>query len=148
MEETPEIGIITGNFDVIHPGYIKLFKQLTKACVTPYVLLHGDPSIERPEKLKPILSIDERIEMIQTCFDFDLVHFLIYNTEAELLILLKALRPDMQVTLTYSTQDTSIHLKLLHNIVKGSLYCYKKTLHYIENQNINLLSPYMKDIRL
>ena len=96
-EKIPDIGMIAGNFDVIHPGYGKLFKELDDACMYPYILLHEDPSIERPEKIKPILSVDERIEMIKPYFAFSSVHFLVYNTEAELLTLIKALRPDIRL---------------------------------------------------
>ena len=95
MESKPEIGIITGNFDIIHPGYVKMFKEFNNACEYQFVLLHDDPSIERPTKLKPILSIDERIEMItpylDTCF------FMTYNTEQELLQLIKSLNPCIRV---------------------------------------------------
>mgnify|MGYP001129799231 CR=1 FL=1 len=57
-------GVIAGNFDVIHPGYIKMFKEASSNCDCLIVLLHTDPSIERPGKLKPILSVDERKEML------------------------------------------------------------------------------------
>ena len=59
-----ELGVITGNFDVIHPGHIKMFQECKEYCDRFLVLLHSDPSIERPEKLKPILSVGERIEML------------------------------------------------------------------------------------
>jgi len=57
-------GVICGNFDVIHPGYIKMFKECAKNCDCLIVLLHSDPSIERPTKLKPILTVEERKEML------------------------------------------------------------------------------------
>jgi glycerol-3-phosphate cytidylyltransferase len=57
-------GVIAGNFDVMHPGYIKMFKECAKHCDCLVVLLHTDPSIERPHKLKPILSVEERKEML------------------------------------------------------------------------------------
>ncbi|MDB0041451.1 adenylyltransferase/cytidyltransferase family protein [bacterium] len=95
VDTLPNIGIITGNFDIIHPGYVKLFKELQDSCNNPFILLHGDPTIERPEKLKPILSVDERIEIIESYFWEPF--FLIYNTEAELLTLLKSLRPDIRL---------------------------------------------------
>ena len=41
-------GVIAGNFDVIHPGYIAMFKQCKANCDEFIVLLHSDPSIERP----------------------------------------------------------------------------------------------------
>lgn len=57
-------GVIAGNFDVIHPGYIKMFKEMELHCDTLIILLHTDPSIERPHKLKPILTAYERKEML------------------------------------------------------------------------------------
>lgn len=57
-------GVIAGNFDVMHPGYIKMFKEAAQNCDCLIVLLHSDPTIERPEKLKPILSVEERKEML------------------------------------------------------------------------------------
>jgi len=57
-------GVIAGNFDVMHPGYIKMFKECAENCDCLVVLLHTDPSIERPHKLKPILSVEERKEML------------------------------------------------------------------------------------
>ena len=59
-------GFVAGNFDVIHPGYIKMFKECNTNCDYFTVLLHSDPSIERPEKLKPILTLDERIEVLSS----------------------------------------------------------------------------------
>ena len=61
-------GIIAGNFDVIHPGYIKMFNETIKYCDQLFVALHVDPSVERPEKIKPILSVEDRIEI---SWDFD-----------------------------------------------------------------------------
>ena len=82
-----KIGLIAGNFDVIHPGYIKLFKECKSNCDSFTVLLHSDPSIERPNKLKPILSTEERKEMLECFRQVDGVHT--YTTEAELYELLK-----------------------------------------------------------
>ena len=59
-------GFVAGNFDVIQPGYIKMFKECKANCDHFTVLLHSDPSIERPEKLKPILTLDERIEVLSS----------------------------------------------------------------------------------
>ena len=80
-------GVIAGNFDVMHPGYIKMFKEAAFMCDCLIVLLHTDPSIERPHKLKPILNVDERIEMLNEIKSICGVH--IYTYEAQLLDLLK-----------------------------------------------------------
>ena len=75
-------GFVAGNFDVIHPGYIRMFKECYDNCDHFTVLLHSDPSIERPEKLKPILSIDERIEQLLSIRYIDEV--LVYGLESDL----------------------------------------------------------------
>ena len=48
----------------MHPGYIKMFKECAKHCDCLVVMLHTDPSIERPHKLTPILSVEERKKML------------------------------------------------------------------------------------
>lgn len=80
-------GVIAGNFDIIHPGYIKMFKEAKENCDWLVVLLHRDPSIERPKKLKPILSVEERREMLMELKSVDGV--ISYTYEIELLELLK-----------------------------------------------------------
>jgi len=57
-------GVIAGNFDVYHPGYVHMLKEAKGKCDCLVVLLHTDPSIERPFKLKPILSSKDRKEML------------------------------------------------------------------------------------
>jgi len=88
------IGVIAGNFDVIHPGYIKMFKECKKNCRHLIILLHEDPSFERPEKLKPILSVNERREMLYSLECIDEV--ITYSTELKLYEFLKALNPDVR----------------------------------------------------
>jgi len=81
-------GVIAGNFDVLHPGYIEMFKEMKKNCTVLIVLLHSDPSIERPHKLKPILSVEERKEMLFSIKYIDDV--ISYTYEAQLFDLLKS----------------------------------------------------------
>ena len=80
-------GLIAGNFDVIHPGYIKTFRECKENCDHFTVLLHSDPTIERPNKLKPILSVDERIEILSSIKYIDDIK--VYTYEEELIKLLE-----------------------------------------------------------
>ena len=80
-------GVIAGNFDVIHPGYINTFKECKENCDHFTILLHSDPTIERPNKLKPILSVDERIEVLSSIKFIDDIK--VYTYEKELLKLLE-----------------------------------------------------------
>ncbi len=94
MDKQKNTGIIAGNFDVIHPGYVALFKECKANCGNFIVLLHTDPSIERPHKLKPILSVEERKEMLLCFRQIDGIHT--YTYETELHDLIKNIRPDIR----------------------------------------------------
>ena len=60
----PKKGIIAGAFDVIHPGYIRMFKAAKTHCNHLTVALHEDPSMARPNKLKPVQTVEERKEIL------------------------------------------------------------------------------------
>lgn len=57
-------GIIAGAFDVIHPGYIRMFEDAKNHCGHLTVALHEDPSTERENKLQPIQTVEERKEIL------------------------------------------------------------------------------------
>ena len=79
---TSKIGVIAGNFDVIHPGYIHMFDECKSYCDTLLLLLHDDPSIERPEKIKPILRLNERTMVLNSLKQIDRI--ITYKTESDL----------------------------------------------------------------
>ena len=133
-------GIIAGNFDVIHPGYIKMFKECKSYCKDFIILLHSDPSIERPHKIKPILSVEERTEVLSSIKYIDGVRT--YTFEDELVQLIKELEPDIRFlgddyrgkTYTGFELNTPVHYlnrdhgwsttkfkKLIHDGVKNQL---------------------------
>ena len=88
----PKQGFIAGAFDIIHPGYISMFKETKTVCEYLIVGLHTDPSIEN-NKLKPILSVNERKETLESIKYIDKV--IIYETEEGLIDTIKSLRPDI-----------------------------------------------------
>ena len=94
MKPVYNTGIIAGNFDVIHPGYIKMFKECKSYCKQLIILLHIDPSIERPEKLKPILTKQERTEVLTSIKYIDGIAY--YTYEKELVDLIYRLNPDIR----------------------------------------------------
>ena len=87
-------GVIAGNFDVIHPGYIHLFNECKEFCTELIILLHEDPSIERPEKLKPILNLDERKMILSSLTQVDQI--IPYKLEVDLYQLLSNLEIDIR----------------------------------------------------
>ena len=87
-------GIIAGNFDVIHPGYIEMFNEMKKYVNEIHVLLHIDPSFDRPEKIKPLLSVTERKNTLMALKGVTEVSS--YNTEQELLQLIIDINPEIR----------------------------------------------------
>ena len=88
------IGIIAGNFDVIHPGYIEMFNEMKKHVSEIHVLLHIDPSLNRPEKIKPLLSVTDRKNTLMALKRVTEVSS--YNTEQELLQLIIDVNPEIR----------------------------------------------------
>jgi glycerol-3-phosphate cytidylyltransferase len=72
-------GIIAGAFDIIHPGYIRLFKDAKTVCNHLTVALHEDPSMARPYKLKPVQTVEERKEVLKAIKYVDDV--IVYQSE-------------------------------------------------------------------
>ena len=95
MEKNNKVGIIAGNFDVIHPGYVRLFKDAKNACDFLVIALQTDSSVERPEKLKPILTTSERKEILLSLKYID--EILTYTTEQELYNLIRERKPDVRI---------------------------------------------------
>ena len=88
------IGVIAGNFDVIHPGYIYMFDECKKHCDILLLLLHDDPSIERPEKIKPILDLNERNMILSSLKQIDRI--ITYQIESDLYDILKTEQIDIR----------------------------------------------------
>ena len=87
-------GIIAGNFDVIHPGYILMFNEMKKYVNEIHVLLHIDPSLDRLEKIKPLLSLKDRKMTLLSLKGITNVSP--YNSENELLKLIIDINPEIR----------------------------------------------------
>ena len=83
----PKRGIIAGAFDLIHPGYVRLFKEAKEHCNHLTVALHEDPSFARPHKLKPVQSVEDRKEILRAIKYVD--DIVVYYAEETFLSYLK-----------------------------------------------------------
>lgn len=81
-------GIVAGAFDVIHPGYIRMFQDAKLHCNHLTIALHEDPSTERDHKLSPVHTTQERKEILQSIKYVDNV--VTYKTEEEYLDYLRS----------------------------------------------------------
>jgi len=90
------IGVIAGSFDLIHPGYVRMFREAKeRACERLIVLLQDDPTIDRPSKSKPVQNWEERAEILMSIRWVDEVWR--YCTESELNELLRKRKNEITV---------------------------------------------------
>lgn len=80
-QNCPIKGVLAGAFDLIHPGYCRMFEEAKNHCDHLTVLLHEDPSLEN-KKLKPVHTVEERIEILKSVKYIDDV--ICYKTEKDL----------------------------------------------------------------
>jgi len=95
VESKGRIGITAGAFDLLHAGHATMLSEAKQVCDYLIVALQNDPSVDRPEKNKPVQSVFERqLQLSATRFVDDIV---VYNTEAELIDVLKSLPIDVRI---------------------------------------------------
>ena len=90
------VGFAAGCFDVgPHAGHFLMLEEAKQNCEYLIVGLHIDPTIDRPDtKRKPLPSISERYISLSACKYVD--EIIPYQTEDELLNLLRALKPNIR----------------------------------------------------
>ena len=81
-----KVGFTCSCFDLFHAGHIMMLKEAKSQCDYLIVGLQTDPTIDRPEKNKPIQSVFERFVQLQACKYVDEV--IPYSTEKELVDIL------------------------------------------------------------
>lgn len=74
-------GILAGAFDLIHPGYIKMFIYAKTKCNHLTVALHSNPSLEN-NKMSLVQSLSDRIEILESIKYID--EIVCYDTEKDL----------------------------------------------------------------
>ena len=72
-----------------------MFEECKEYCDYLIVGVQSDPSIDRPEKNKPIQSHEERIGIISSLKFVDKV--IAYDTEADLIEVLKNIQTDVRI---------------------------------------------------
>ena len=89
------LGFTAGNFDLLHPGYIKCFREAKRHCDRFIIFLQDDPSLHRKSKYKPVIPLWDRYEALMSIKYIDDVY--IYQTEEELYHLIQFWKPDIRI---------------------------------------------------
>jgi cytidyltransferase-like protein len=127
-------GIVAGAFDVIHPGYTRMFEKAKKHCTHLTVAVHEDPSTERSHKLQPVQTVEERKEILLSMKNVDAV--VDYKKEEQMLDYLRSneyhirfLGTDYK-TKPYSGADISIDIVWLEREIPDYTSTQLKTQIY------------------
>lgn len=89
------IGFTCSCFDLLHTGHLIMLKDAKQHCDALVVGLQTDPTIDRPNKNKPVQDFFERKTMIQSIRYID--YIVEYATEDDLYKILLALKPNVRI---------------------------------------------------
>ncbi len=88
-------GFTASTFDLLHAGHIIMLREAKDQCDHLIVGLQVDPSIDRPEKNKPIQTVVERYTQLQAVKYVD--EIIPYSTEVDLEDILNLLPIDVRI---------------------------------------------------
>ena len=90
-----KVGITFSTFDLFHAGHVKMLEEAKRQCDFLIVGLQLDPSIDRPEKNKPVQGLVERYIQVKGCKHVD--EIIPYVTEQDLEDILRSFKIDVRI---------------------------------------------------
>jgi len=112
-DENMKVGFTCSTFDLFHAGHVLMLKEAEAQCDYLIVGLQTDPTIDRPEKNKPVQSVFERFVQLKGCKYVD--EIVVYETEKDLLDILNSYSIDVRI-LGKEYQDKDFTGRHLHHI--------------------------------
>jgi glycerol-3-phosphate cytidylyltransferase len=89
------VGITFSAFDLLHAGHIKMLEEAKSQCDYLIVGLQTDPTLDRPEKNRPIQTVVERYIQLKACKPVN--EIVPYATEQDLEDILRAFKIDVRI---------------------------------------------------
>lgn len=133
-----KIGFTCSCFDLFHAGHIMMLKEAKSICDHLIVGLQTDPTIDRPEKNKPIQSIFERYAQLEAC-KFD--EIVVYATEKELMDILHSYPINIRIVgdeykdKEFTGKELS-HIEMYYNSRKHSFSTTELRMRVIEKYKL------------
>ena len=87
-------GFIAGAHDLLHAGHLATLEEAKSQCDYLIVGLHSDPTIDRPQKNRPVQTVYERFVQLKGCKFVD--EIIPYDTEEDLVNMLQMVKPDVR----------------------------------------------------
>lgn len=88
-------GITFSTFDLLHAGHVQMLREAKSVCDYLIVGLQTDPTIDRPEKNKPVQTLVERYIQLKGISYID--EIIPYETEQDVLDILELYIPDVKI---------------------------------------------------
>lgn len=129
------IGITCSTFDLLHAGHIIMLEECKKYCDYLICALQVDPTIDRPEKNKPIQSLVERFIQLEAVSFVDKI--IPYNTEEELETIFSSLDLDVRI-IGEEYKDKHFTAKEICQ-KRGIKFAYNKRDHNFSSSNLRKL---------
>jgi len=89
------VGLTCSTFDLLHSGHVMMLREAKTQCDYLIVGLQTDPSIDRPEKNKPVQTIVERYVQLAAVKYVD--EIVVYQTEQDLQDILEMFPIDIRI---------------------------------------------------
>jgi len=90
-----KVGFTCSTFDLLHAGHISMLREAKQHCDYLICGLQTDPSVDRPEKNRPIQTIVERYVQLNAVGYVD--EIVPYATEEDLKDILSMLQIDVRI---------------------------------------------------
>jgi glycerol-3-phosphate cytidylyltransferase len=116
------IGITFSSFDLLHAGHITMLEDAKRQCDYLICALQTDPTLDRPEKNRPVQSVVERYIQLKGCKFVDEV--VPYATEQDLEDVLRSFKIDVRI----------IGDEYASKQFTGRGYCEEKGIHLYYNK--------------
>ena len=116
-----KIGITFSAFDLFHAGHVKMLEDAKRQCDYLICALQTDPTLDRPEKNRPIQSVVERYIQLKGCVHVD--EIVPYATEQDLEDILQSFKIDVRI----------IGVEYKEKEFTGRAYCEEKGIELYYN---------------
>ena len=90
-----KIGFSASAFDLLHAGHTLMLEEAKTVCDYLIVGLQTDPTIDRPQKNKPVQTVVERYLQLRACKYVD--EIIPYTTEKDLEDILASMHIDVRI---------------------------------------------------
>ena len=132
-----KVGITFSAFDLLHAGHVKMLEDAKRECDYLICALQTDPTIDRPEKNRPVQSVVERYIQLKGCKYVD--EIVPYATEQVLEDVLRSFKIDVRIIGDeYASKEFT-----------GRQYCEEKgiTLHFNKREHRFSSSELRRDVQ-